>query len=255
MIGKASNWRVALALGVAMGISGMLVIPYVLALTGKKMDTADVPVPVAYAISGAQGTVLGFLLAWAGLAMGRSVGLDAPLVRAWVGRTTFDGPRRWGAAIVTGALAGGAILGLDATCFAKVVAAVPGGVPHVAWWQGALASFYGGIGEEVQVRLFFMTAIAWLLAKLSGKRAAGERPPAWVFIAALIVSALAFGAGHLPATAMVFGSLTPIVVTRTVLLNTVGGLAFGAVYWRWGLEHAMVAHFAGDVVLHVISGG
>jgi hypothetical protein len=54
--------------------------------------------------------------------------------------------------------------------------------------------------------------------------------------------------------AQVFGPLTSVVVARTLLLNALGGVAFGALYWRSGLEHAMVARFCTDIVLHVVAG-
>ena len=49
--------------------------------------------------------------------------------------------------------------------------------------------------------------------------------------------------GHLPAIAALT-PLTPIVILRTVGLNALLGLAFGWLFWRRGLEHAMVAHIA-----------
>ena len=33
------------------------------------------------------------------------------------------------------------------------------------------------------------------------------------------------------------------------LLNALGGLLFGWVFWRWGLPYAMVCHFAADLVV------
>jgi hypothetical protein len=33
------------------------------------------------------------------------------------------------------------------------------------------------------------------------------------------------------------------------------GIAFGFLYWQWGLEYAMLSHFCADIVLHVIGGG
>jgi hypothetical protein len=44
--------------------------------------------------------------------------------------------------------------------------------------------------------------------------------------------------------------LTPVVVARALVLNGVAGATFGVLYWRAGLEAAMVAHVAADVVLH-----
>jgi membrane protease YdiL (CAAX protease family) len=69
---------------------------------------------------------------------------------------------------------------------------------------------------------------------------------------AVVIAALLFGAGHLSAAAAVWG-LTPLVVVLTVTLNAVVGLVTGTLYTRWGLEHAVAAHFAADLVLHVVA--
>ena len=116
---------------------------------------------------------------------------------------------------------------------------------NIARWKGLLASFYGGIGEEVLTRLFLMTLIAWIGSKLS-------RSPR-IFVVAAVVAALVFAAGHLPAAAQL-APLDAVVVTRVLVLNTGLGVIFGLIFWRWGLEHAMVAHFSADLVLHVIAG-
>ena len=67
---------------------------------------------------------------------------------------------------------------------------------------------------------------------------------------AVVVAAIAFGAGHLPAAAKVW-PLDTVVVTRTLLLNGIAGLVFGWFYVRHGLESAMLSHFCADLVLHV----
>ena len=41
-------------------------------------------------------------------------------------------------------------------------------------------------------------------------------------------------------------------MTRAIVLNGVGGLVFGWLYWTFGLEAAMVSHFSADIVIHVI---
>jgi membrane protease YdiL (CAAX protease family) len=65
-----------------------------------------------------------------------------------------------------------------------------------------------------------------------------------------VLAAAIFGVGHLPATAALM-ALTPLVVTRALVLNGLAGVVFGWLYWRRGLLAAMVAHFCGDLVLHV----
>jgi membrane protease YdiL (CAAX protease family) len=42
------------------------------------------------------------------------------------------------------------------------------------------------------------------------------------------------------------------MVIKVILLNAVGGIIFGWLYWKKGLESAMISHFSADIVLHVI---
>jgi len=68
----------------------------------------------------------------------------------------------------------------------------------------------------------------------------------------IILAAIFFGLGHLPATAQIT-KLTGIVIVRAVVLNGIGGIIFGRLYWKKGLESAIIAHFSTDIVLHIIT--
>jgi membrane protease YdiL (CAAX protease family) len=68
---------------------------------------------------------------------------------------------------------------------------------------------------------------------------------------AIIVAAVIFGLAHLSITSTVT-ALTPLVIIRAVILNGIGGMIFGWLYWKKGLESAMIAHFSADIVLHVL---
>ncbi len=105
---------------------------------------------------------------------------------------------------------------------------------------------YGGVIEEVMLRLFFLSLIAFILHKLFGRKS--EKPSTAILVAANVVSALLFAAGHLPATAAMMG-LTPMIVFRCFALNGGFGLLFGWLYRKHGLRYAMLAH-AG---CHIIS--
>lgn len=118
-------------------------------------------------------------------------------------------------------------------------------------WKRILASFYGGITEELLLRLFGMTLIAWLLWKIFERDK--PQPSTLIFWLAIVAAAILFGVGHLPAAANVW-ALTPIVILRTITLNALLGIPFGFLYWRWGLEYAMLSHFLADLVLHGIGG-
>jgi membrane protease YdiL (CAAX protease family) len=100
------------------------------------------------------------------------------------------------------------------------------------------------------MRLFFMTFILWLISKVIRPKTKAIETPVLMW-SAIIAAALIFGLGHLPITASLT-ALTPLVVLRALLLNGVGGMVFGWLFWKKGLESAIIAHFSADIILHVI---
>jgi membrane protease YdiL (CAAX protease family) len=72
-----------------------------------------------------------------------------------------------------------------------------------------------------------------------------------VFWIAIAVMAVLVGLGHLPATKRLAGRITPLLLTRALLLNGVIGILCGWLFWRSGLEAAVLAHFSADIVYHV----
>lgn len=109
------------------------------------------------------------------------------------------------------------------------------------------AVVYGGVIEEVMLRLFFMSLLAFLLQKLFRKGSGTTS----LLIAANLIAALLFAAAHLPATALLMG-LTPMIVFRCFLLNGGLGLLFGWLYRKFGLRYAMLAHAGCHVVSKLI---
>ena len=103
----------------------------------------------------------------------------------------------------------------------------------------------GGVIEEVMMRLFFMSLIALIISKLFCKNE--KDIPVKVFIAANIISALLFAAGHLPAT-MAMTTLTPLLLFRCFLFNGGLGLCFGWLYRKYGIGYAMIAHGAAHLI-------
>jgi hypothetical protein len=111
-------------------------------------------------------------------------------------------------------------------------------------WLNFLSSvLYGGIIEEVLLRFGLMSLIIWIASKITKSRDNNG-----IYIAGIVIAALIFAAGHLPATAQMFG-LSTVSVTRTLLLNFFPGIGFGYLYWKHGLAYAMLGH----VTTHVIN--
>lgn len=244
--------RTAAVWGVLAGLSALAIMPYVLQLMPEAFAKLTMPLPVFVLIQVVQATVLLGLLSLAGLRMGHRVGLGSPLMQAWLGRTAAPDARTLKPfhAIGLGVLAAMMIIGgslvLDPLLPEPLYAIEDRGAGLTAL-NGLLASFYGGIAEELMLRLFLMTGIVWLLCAF-GRRA--PRPA--MFWVAIVLAALLFGAGHLPPAVELWGP-TPIVVLRTIALNAIGGVVFGWLYWRRGIEMAMLGHFSADIVLHVLA--
>ena len=108
---------------------------------------------------------------------------------------------------------------------------------------------YGGVIEEVMLRLFFMTLIAFILHKLFGNKK--DKPTTIILTTANIIAALLFAAGHLPVTSILLG-LSPMIIFRCFLLNGGLGLLFGYLYYKYGLRYSMIAHAGCHVVSKLI---
>jgi len=113
--------------------------------------------------------------------------------------------------------------------------------------QLGLGLLYGGITEELLLRWGFMSLLVWLGCLLL--RRSGSHPP--VVWTAIILSAILFGIGHLPAMATLV-PLNTVIIVRTVLLNAIGGVVFGWLFWRRSLEAAMVAHASTHVGFFIV---
>ncbi len=104
---------------------------------------------------------------------------------------------------------------------------------------------YGGILEEIMLRWGMMTFLVWLPFQLLKK---GEgKPPAGYFHLAIFLSAILFAVGHLPMLFAYQIPFTPILVVSILIGNSLFGILTGYLYWKKGLESAMLAHIFGHV--------
>jgi len=202
---------------------------------------AQVGTPLALvAIAGAQSAVLVLVSSVLGLRMASTIGFNTAIALDTAGLRM---------AVVMAVVLGCVIVGADVWVFAPYLAAPTGTEFH---WLGLVSSvLYGGIVEEILLRLFVMTLIVWVMRKIIGAFGI-DTLPAWVFWWAIGLSSLLFAAGHLPVTftllCPVEGDCTPLII-RALLLNGIGGIGFGYLYWRHGLTSAMVSHMVTHVVM------
>ena len=258
---KPFSWKTFFILWGAVVFGVIAIIPYTLELQSGILQDLDLPIPLPLLITIqiVQNSVLFGVLIALGLFFANRIGLGLPILEARLrGETVADKVRAiLPVSIIVGAVASLLILGLELAFFQPALVRELGdsadalnlqtGQP--AAWKGFLASFYGGIVEEVLLRLFIMSLFAWIGSFIN--KSSDGKPTSAVIWIANILAAVLFGLGHLPATATLL-PLTPLVITRAIVLNGLAGIGFGWLYWKRGLESAMIAHFSADIVLHVL---
>lgn len=152
--------------------------------------------------------------------------------------------------ILTAIVGGFAMIGLDILFFGNYSQAIADSYAVKPTIPYILASVtYGAVIEEVMLRLFMMSLIAFVLHWLFERQ--NTEVSTAILIAANILSAMLFAAGHLPATAILLG-LSPMIIFRCFLLNGGLGLLFGWLYRKYGLRYAMLAHGGCHIVSKLI---
>lgn len=116
--------------------------------------------------------------------------------------------------------------------------------------QLGMGMLYGGITEELLLRWGFMSFLVWLGCLLLRRSGVCNPPKSLVWVA-IFLSAIVFGVGHLPAMAAMV-PLTTIIIVRTILLNAIGGIVFGWLYWKYSLEAAMISHAFAHVGFFIV---
>jgi len=102
---------------------------------------------------------------------------------------------------------------------------------------------YGGLTEEILIRFGIMTFFVWLLFKISKKLNAA------IYWIGILISAIIFGFGDLPIVYTLMGTPTTALLFYIILGNAVGGIVFGWLYWKKGLESAMIGHIFAHIVM------
>jgi membrane protease YdiL (CAAX protease family) len=105
---------------------------------------------------------------------------------------------------------------------------------------------YGGITEEILMRFGLMSILVWLVFIIRGKLKSSAY---WIGI---VVAAVLFGVGHLPIAYQAIDQPTSELIAYVIIGNTVGGIIFGWLYWKKGLECAMIAHIFAHVAMMII---
>lgn len=105
---------------------------------------------------------------------------------------------------------------------------------------------YGGIIEELLLRFGVMTLMVWIYQKLTRNQ---ESKSSYIF--GILMSALLFSIGHLPATFQLIGA-NPLAIIRGIVLNFIPGVGFGYLYWKRGIGYAIIGHMGTHMINQLI---
>lgn len=242
---KVSRWRLAGALWL-LGLPGVVAVVWAL-LPPLAANAAMFPLPLwaIVLLSGLQTAVLLALAVGVGVWLAPRVGLQAPAVSAWL-RGQPVGPAlraQWLAGVLGGVAGATWLWALSRLAPEALKPSDPGSAMPLV-----VKLLYGGVTEELLVRWGVMTLLLWLGWRLA-QRGQG-RPGAGVVGVAVVVSALLFAMGHLPAAQAMAGALTVPVVAFVLVGNTAFGLVAGWLFARRGLEAAVIAHVLAHLLSH-----
>ena len=114
---------------------------------------------------------------------------------------------------------------------------------------GFFLSISAGINEEISNRFLLFTILFFILDKVFVFKIKNRYTV--IFWITNILVALKFGYGHIHIT-KTFYNLDNIVIFRCFFLNGLASLMFGYLYFKKGLESAIIAHITTDIVIYVI---
>lgn len=242
-----TKWRQAGALWL-LGMPGVVSVVWAL-LPPLAANATMFPLPLwaIVLLSGLQTAVLLALAVGVGVWLAPRVGLQAPAITAWLsGRSVGPALRAQWLPGVLGGVAGAAWLWALSRLAPEVLKpSDPGSAMPLV-----VKLLYGGVTEELLVRWGVMTLLLWLGWRVA-QRGQG-RPGAGVVGAAVLISALLFALGHLPAAQAMSGALTLPVIAFVLVGNTAFGLMAGWLFARRGLEAAVIAHALAHLLSHPV---
>lgn len=226
-------------------ISVICIFPYVLTIQGELLKQVGQPVETIFLVQLAQSAILFSIVISLGLIFAKKINFHLPLIEAILEKSGYKKILKniFGISVFSGIAVAVIIYVLD-LIFVFKGASISTHQNLAPVWQKLLAAFYGGITEEILMRLFLMSFFIWIGTKLFKKK----KPSRTSIIISIFLAAIIFGLGHLPITASVT-KIDSLIIGRAVALNGIAGVVFGWLFWKRGLESAMIAHFTADIFL------
>ncbi len=256
---KKIDLKISLLVAFICLISGFFVVPYQME-TLKVMNpeqyndfisTTTLPMSILLIIASMQLFLVSFILSFIGTKLARKTNFSLNILEGFfhMGKIVIN-KNSMLLSVFSGMVVALMIVVADRFYFQYQIPLISEYKPQFSFIGLIVGIFYGGVFEEIIMRLFFMSFIIWLFIKIFKYNK--EHVPNTFYWMAIILSSVLFAVGHLPATEMLFGGFTTTLVIRGLMLNGIGGLFFGYLYWKKGLEYAILAHMFAHISIQLI---
>ncbi len=106
---------------------------------------------------------------------------------------------------------------------------------------------YGGITEELLIRFGIMSFIVWSIYKVF------KTKNNIIYWTGIIISSIIFGFGHFGIILNLIPKPSILLLSYILLANSIGGIVFGYVYWKKGLESSMISHIFSHISIVLIT--
>jgi len=182
------RWKLYILILVLAAVGALGLLPSVPAMFAGVQQSSGMPLPLFMVATFLQTFLLTAVLGFLGLLLSRKTGLGAPLLESLVYRNADTVPGAaatpssasksglvgvLGSSAVIGLLAGAVVFGVGLVFLRGIEIELTEAASATGWWQGLLSSLYGGINEEIMMRLFLLNGLLWALT-LFGRSAVLE---------------------------------------------------------------------------------
>ena len=102
---------------------------------------------------------------------------------------------------------------------------------------------YGGLTEEILMRFGLMSFVIWLLSKIF------KTINSKIYWIGILIAAVIFALGHFPIAFQAVSNPSVLLLSYILIGNSIGGVIFGWLYWKKGLETAFIAHICTHIIM------
>ncbi|WP_371378218.1 CPBP family intramembrane glutamic endopeptidase [Thalassotalea aquiviva] len=232
-----------------LGVLGIVsLMPVIAQLISLQSEPLPMPLIAIQLISTVQSSVLLLIMLVLGFIFSQKVDLKAPVIFAFVeSKNVLSALKPQLKPSIIGGVAGGVLILLFYALMHPYLPAefLSSAEQLVLPWYSKL--LYGGITEELLLRWGLMSFIVWLSYRFTQPKGADIGTHNYVL--AIILSALIFGIAHLPVAFALSSEITVPLISYIILGNAGFGFIAGFLFWKKGLECAILAHMVAHLTM------